>query len=431
MPFPMKIQPIDFNSPDGSFLRSDPVKPVVKSRFKRLFERPFQSVLKSSSSSEKQPGAGVVVVVEQQLTKDVSNDFEPSSVCLAKMVQNFIEESNEKATKCGRNRCNCFHGNCNDNSDDELDFFGGFSDSIGTAPSGDACDILKSLVCCANISERSLLADTSKIVEMNKISKPRDDCRKVVTEGLIDLGYDASICKSKWEKSSSFPAGDYEYIDVIVEGDRLIIDIDFRSEFEIARPTKSYRTILQSLPVIFVGKSDRLQQILSIVSEGAKQSLKKKGMHFPPWRKAEYMKAKWFSPFTRTSSPPTPTPSIETPFTIHQTDSQLEGEPEPKTPKPLPIQKSSSSIKSLCCSITTPSIFSGEFELIFGETEKSSLNSPVGTVSGELVSSYSGEKEDKIRVAVSPWQPPAIKPKNLQRGGKIVTGLASILKEKP
>ncbi|KAF5188557.1 Translation initiation factor if-2 like, partial [Thalictrum thalictroides] len=62
---------------------------------------------------------------------------------------------------------------------------------------------------------------------------------------------------------------DYEYIDVIVEDDRLIIDIDFRSEFEIARSTKNYRTILQSLPSIFVGKPDRLQQIVSIVSEAA------------------------------------------------------------------------------------------------------------------------------------------------------------------
>ncbi|KAF5188942.1 putative DNA-directed RNA polymerase subunit beta-beta protein, partial [Thalictrum thalictroides] len=135
MPFPMKIQPIDCNTPDGSF-RNDSQKPVVKSRFKRLFERQFSSVLKISSSEKS--GVG-----EQNVNKDGSNDFEPSSVCLDKMVQNFIEESNEKQTKCGRNRCNCFNGNCNDSSDDELDFFGGFSDSIGTTTCGDAGDFLK------------------------------------------------------------------------------------------------------------------------------------------------------------------------------------------------------------------------------------------------------------------------------------------------
>ena len=67
------------------------------------------------------------------------SEFEPSSVCLAKMVQNFIEESNKKQPppKCGRNRCNCFHGNSNDSSDEELDIFGGgFGDSISSGSFG-------------------------------------------------------------------------------------------------------------------------------------------------------------------------------------------------------------------------------------------------------------------------------------------------------
>lgn len=82
----------------------------------------------------------------------------------------------------------------------------------------------------------------------------------------------------------------------MIEGERVIIDIDFRSEFEIARSTKSYRTVLQMLPHIFVGRPDRLQNIINIVSDAAKQSLKKKGMPLPPWRRADYVKAKWLSP---------------------------------------------------------------------------------------------------------------------------------------
>ncbi|KAF9618637.1 hypothetical protein IFM89_002332 [Coptis chinensis] len=392
MPFPMKIQPIDSDSNPTypSSYRNDSVKPVVKSRFKRLFERQFQSVLRISSSSEKS---------ENNNSKDgSSNDLEPSSVCLAKMVQNFMEESNEKfTTKCGRNRCNCFNGNCNDSSDDELDFFGGgFSDSLNfsTTASGDPSDFLKSLVTCASVTERNLLADTSKLVEMNKICKSKDEIRKIVNDGLVNLGYSASICKSRWEKSSTYPAGEYEYMDVMIEEERIIIDIDFRSEFEIARSTKNYGIILQSLPMIFVGKSDRLQQIVSIISEAAKQSLKKKGMHLPPWRKAEYMRAKWLSSFTRTTTKDAE-PGIET------------------TPSPM---KTSISMGN----------FSGEFELIFGEkttTTTTSLNSPI--------ESESIDGEEKIKVVVSPWQPPAIKPKSVPRGGKIVTGLASILKEKP
>ncbi|POO01301.1 hypothetical protein TorRG33x02_030550 [Trema orientale] len=38
---------------------------------------------------------------------------------------------------------------------------------------------------------------------------------------------------------------------------------------------------------LFDEKPDRLGKIISIILEAAKQSLKKKGMHFPPWRQAD------------------------------------------------------------------------------------------------------------------------------------------------
>lgn len=62
---------------------------------------------------------------------------------------------------------------------------------------------------CASVCERNLLADTTKIIEKNKtVCKRKDDfCRKVVTDGLLSLGYDASICRSRWEKSPFCPAG--------------------------------------------------------------------------------------------------------------------------------------------------------------------------------------------------------------------------------
>ena len=67
-----------------------------------------------------------------------------SSVCLAKMVQNFIEDSNEKqpSVRCNRNRCNCFNGNCKDSFEDEFDSFGGFGDS-NLSSSVEAIEILK------------------------------------------------------------------------------------------------------------------------------------------------------------------------------------------------------------------------------------------------------------------------------------------------
>ncbi|KAK6934919.1 Protein of unknown function PDDEXK-like [Dillenia turbinata] len=127
------------------------------------------------------------------------NEFEPSYVCLAKMVHNFIEENNKKQSatvKCGRNRCNCFNGDSNDSSDDEFDAFG----ETMSSSSLDASEFLNSKLC-----------------------KRKDELRKIVDGRLISLNYNASFYKSKWENSSSFPAREYEFIDVIVGDKRVII----------------------------------------------------------------------------------------------------------------------------------------------------------------------------------------------------------------
>ncbi|KAK8981110.1 hypothetical protein V6N11_059795 [Hibiscus sabdariffa] len=397
MPFPMKIQPIDFSpSEEVALPRLETVKPVVKSRFKRLFERPFPSVLRNSAAEK----VDAVAADELPFSKECTAEFEPSSVCLAKMVQNFIEESNEKhqsgAVRCSRNRPNCFNRNCNESSDDELDGFG-FSDSnLNTA--AEASEILKSLVPCGSVNERNLLAHTAKIVEKNKISKRKDDfCRKIVTDGLLALGYDASICKSRWEKSPSYPAGEYEYIDVIMDGERLLIDIDFRSEFEIARSTKTYKSILQMLPFIFVGKADRLQRIIAIVSEAGKQSLKKKGMHVPPWRKAEYVSAKWLSPCNRAT--PSPSPSLApvptpTPTPITGTLEESEFDTKAKQ-KDQPIIELNSEDENL--------------------VEDAELGEPIFALS------ECSEEDWKENVEKEEWKPPETKPKSSQTGIKILT----------
>lgn len=71
------------------------------------------------------------------------------------------------------------------------------------------------MVPCASVRERNLLADTARIVEKNKICKRKDDiCRAIVTDGLLALGYDASICKSRWEKSPLHPAGTF-YLSIL------------------------------------------------------------------------------------------------------------------------------------------------------------------------------------------------------------------------
>ncbi|XVE69186.1 hypothetical protein DITRI_Ditri09bG0131000 [Diplodiscus trichospermus] len=116
-------------------------------------------------------------------------------------------------------------------------------------------------------------------------------------------GYDAAVCASRWQGSGKVPGGDHEYIDVVNynngSSDRLIIDIDFRSHFEIARAVDSYDRILNSLPVVYLGSLTRLGQLLQLMVEAARSSLKQNSMPFPPWRSLAYLQAKWHSPYQR------------------------------------------------------------------------------------------------------------------------------------
>lgn len=98
--------------------------------------------------------------------------------------------------------------------------------------------------------------------------------------------------------------GDYEYVDVMMrdkevknEGKptRVIVDLDFRSQFEVARPTSTYKELIDNLPCIFVGTEEKLEDVISLLCSAAKESLREMGLHIPPWRKASYMQSKWLS----------------------------------------------------------------------------------------------------------------------------------------
>lgn len=104
-------------------------------------------------------------------------------------------------------------------------------------------------------------------------------------------------------------SGDNEYVDIILsdtplgQDDRLIIDIDFRSHFEIARAVDSYQRIMESLPVVYVGTVARLNQFLQAMVDAAKFSLKQNSMPLPPWRSLNYLQSKWLSPYKRHLGP--------------------------------------------------------------------------------------------------------------------------------
>ncbi|XP_073395130.1 uncharacterized protein [Physcomitrium patens] len=236
----------------------------------------------------------------------------PSSNCLAAMVYEFMEK--EEIGKCGRARCNCESGCCNGDGHACLE------DEIAKASLGnELSEALQNLVPCDNEQERSLLGEVIYMLDaltgdtITDGKGEKEDCasnvcrRRSVVKYLRSSGYNAALCKSRWDHAGIFPGGDYEYIDVVFTGldesaARVIVDIDFQDQFEIARPTAQYKNVYQMLPAVFVGTANRLLQILNVISEAVKRSLKKKGMFLPPWRKPEYVKAKWFASYKRTTN---------------------------------------------------------------------------------------------------------------------------------
>ncbi|CAA7046148.1 unnamed protein product [Microthlaspi erraticum] len=279
MPFGAKIQPI---VGDGAAKEPAAVRQIPRTRLRQLFDRPFS--LKNLS------------IGDHSLSKGDLGEIDPTSLCLSNMVRNYMEDPDSGKKHCrGRNGCNnCFSGSGSGSDSDtdssEEDEESSFSEFLRT---------VKNLLLCATVSEgeRNLVTKATEIVEKNN----HDSQLQTLVDELVALGYDAAICKSHWGDSRKIVchAGEYEYLDVMIGGERVLIDVDFKSKFEIARPTKKYKTISETLPYVFVGQVDRLKKVVVVVSKAAKKSMLKKGLHVPPWRRAKYLLTKWLSPYDR------------------------------------------------------------------------------------------------------------------------------------
>ncbi|RVW34380.1 hypothetical protein CK203_092168 [Vitis vinifera] len=162
-----------------------------------------------------------------------------------------------------------------------------------------------------------LFSHVSKAV--GSLSCPRSNkaaIRRNVAAVLRDLGHNAAVCRTKWDGSGGLTAGNHEFIDVLRSEKRYIVDLDFAGEFEIARPTDQYKRLIQTLPRVFIGKSEDLKKIVKLTCDAAKRSLKSRGLHLPPWRKNRYMQNKWFGPCRRAATPSPPLAPASTEFTV-------------------------------------------------------------------------------------------------------------------
>ncbi|XLS54100.1 hypothetical protein HN51_003855 [Arachis hypogaea] len=167
-------------------------------------------------------------------------------------------------------------------------------------------EMLQDLFACGDGDdiERDLIRrEVEAAVACGVVSKTNfPEFKRKLMSHLREKGFDAGLCKSRWEKTGRLKSGDYEYIDVNFSGERYIVEVFLASEFEIARPTIQYSSLLQVFPQIFVGTVEELKQVVKLMCSAIKGSMKTRDLHIPPWRRNVYMQAKWFSSYKRTTN---------------------------------------------------------------------------------------------------------------------------------
>ncbi|XP_071714588.1 uncharacterized protein [Rutidosis leptorrhynchoides] len=159
---------------------------------------------------------------------------------------------------------------------------------------------------------KEVLAELDVNENVCSCARPVSGCRscrmREICHRLQNSGYNSAVCKSKWKSSSDIPSGEHTFVDVIDNSNskkgevRIIIELDFRSQFEMKKGSDEYNGLVSKLPNIFVGKMDRLQNVIKILSNAAKRCMKEKKMHLGPWRKQRYVEAKWLRVVERTTS---------------------------------------------------------------------------------------------------------------------------------
>ncbi|XP_073027735.1 uncharacterized protein [Primulina eburnea] len=257
-------------------------------------------ILMGGSSSEiESPGDPVAIDFSDTVFEFLSQESEGSS--LASSIDHEEEEDEE-----GENRNETGNGNAEDN-----DCFFETQHRL-----------LQGIICRTSSLETKVRHIAREAVKEAQLSGNMCACDRalqigcrrclmeVVCRSLHNAGYNSAICKSKWRSSPDIPSGEHTFLDVLDNSNpkkevRVIIELNFRVEFEMARANEEYKKLIKRLPEMFVGKIERLLGLLKILCAAAKKCMKEKKIHMGPWRKHRYMQAKWLRTCERTAfSPP-------------------------------------------------------------------------------------------------------------------------------
>ncbi|CAM6041823.1 unnamed protein product [Sphagnum compactum] len=403
--------------------------------------------------------------VEDGHCSSSGSEHEPSSVCLAAMVHEFLEQHEGENKKCSRSRCNCEAAGgraaCScDGRSDANDSEDGKSSSLD---GGQLLGSLQGLTACTKDSEKILLSEVTEalnaaaVKERNRGAEQEQENqqqdqeeapdssssrRRVIMKHLRAAGYNAAICKSRWDHAGGFPGGDYEYIDVVFsaagstsssssrKSERVLIDIDFRTQFEIARPTKEYNAIVKALPIPFVGGEDRLQQIVNLMSDAVKSSLKKRGMPLPPWRKPEYMHAKWLSSYKRSTNQ-----SSRSGKDLRTSSSDISRIAirdkgwDSKYTKEMQIEYQKPEVRQLSMMKEIQNGAAAAVDDVVYPKTTSNLIINAAAVSSSQADSSNKSLIEAAAIEDMEWELPAVEAKVSRRRPAALTGLAAILKE--
>ncbi|KAH9606543.1 hypothetical protein KSS87_000530 [Heliosperma pusillum] len=175
-------------------------------------------------------------------------------------------------------------------------------------------DQLKATLCRTTSIETGIRNVTREAVKELKTQGNYCNCNKTTSEKscrnclmrevscrLNNAGYNTAICRTKWRSSPDIPSGEHTFLDVIDNSTpakgkiRVVIELNFRAEFEMARASDEYNQLVNRLPEVFVAKIERLKVLIKILCKAAKKCMEGKKMHIGPWRKQKYMQAKWLS----------------------------------------------------------------------------------------------------------------------------------------
>eukprot|EP01023_Acetabularia_acetabulum_P028734 TRINITY_DN27144_c0_g1_i2.p1 TRINITY_DN27144_c0_g1~~TRINITY_DN27144_c0_g1_i2.p1 ORF type:complete len:421 (-),score=87.20 TRINITY_DN27144_c0_g1_i2:192-1454(-) len=104
------------------------------------------------------------------------------------------------------------------------------------------------------------------------------------------------------------------------DGVDYIIDPTFKSQFEVAHPTKQYQAVLDALPSLYIASEDSLVSLVHFLCKQMEKSFQERGEIIPPWRSRSAVLSMW-------------KPRRSTDFTPRQISNNLDTKNSPETNK--------------------------------------------------------------------------------------------------